>query len=149
MRHFFTTCFWSRYETIQWTVCSTNESSHKRSTPLFKKKWDFAVKYGKQARVAIRSKSQNIEITVDDDRPGIPDDELVRVFQPFYCVEVSRNRETGGIGLGLAIAISVMQVHGGQLTLSNRPGGGLRASVELPARLSWQAVQRGAWGRLM
>jgi signal transduction histidine kinase len=97
---------------------------------------DNAVKYGKQARAAIRSTPQSIEITVDDEGPGIPEDELGRVFQPFYRVEGSRSRETGGIGLGLAIALSVVQAHGGELTLSNRPGGGLRASVGLPVRLS-------------
>jgi signal transduction histidine kinase len=64
--------------------------------------------------------------------PGIPEDELARVFRPFYRVEGSRSRETGGIGLGLAIALSVVQAHGGQLTLSNRPEGGLRACVTLP-----------------
>ena len=97
---------------------------------------DNAVKYGKQARAAIRSTPRSIEITIDDEGPGIPEDELGRVFQPFYRVEGSRSRETGGIGLGLAIALSVIQAHGGELTLSNRPGGGLRASVGLPVRLS-------------
>lgn len=54
------------------------------------------------------------------------------MFRPFYRVEGSRSRETGGIGLGLAIALSVVQAHGGQLTLSNQPEGGLRACVTLP-----------------
>ena len=75
-----------------------------------------------------------IEVTIDDDGPGIPADELARVFQPFYRLEGSRSRETGGIGLGLAIALSVVQAHGGELTLANRPEGGLRASVMLPIR---------------
>lgn len=93
---------------------------------------DNAIKYGKQARAAIRSTPDAIEITIDDEGPGIPEDELARVFRPFYRVEVSRNRETGGIGLGLAIALSVAQAQGGQLTLLNRPEGGLRACVTLP-----------------
>jgi signal transduction histidine kinase len=93
---------------------------------------DNALKYGKQARAALRSAPQAIEITIDDDGPGIPEDELARVFQPFYRVEGSRNRESGGIGLGLAIALSVVQAHGGQLTLSNRPKGGLHAAITLP-----------------
>ena len=93
---------------------------------------DNAVKYGKGARAAIRSTPSAIEITVDDEGPGIPEDELARVFQPFYRLEGSRSRETGGIGLGLAIALSVVQAHGGQLKLSNRPEGGLRACVTLP-----------------
>ena len=90
-----------------------------------------AVKYGKRARAAIRSTAQVIEITIDDDGPGIPEGELARVFQPFYRVESSRSRETGGIGLGLAIVLSVVQAHGGQLVLANRSGGGLRASIVL------------------
>lgn len=93
---------------------------------------DNAVKYGIRARAAIRAASGGVEITIDDDGPGIPEDELTRVFQPFYRVEGSRGRETGGIGLGLAIALSVVQAHGGRLRLSNRPEGGLRASVILP-----------------
>lgn len=93
---------------------------------------DNAVKYGKRARAAIRSTPQAIEITIDDEGLGIPEDALVRVFQPYYRVEGSRNRETGGIGLGLAIALSVVQANGGQLTLSNRLEGGLRACVMLP-----------------
>jgi signal transduction histidine kinase len=95
---------------------------------------DNAVKYGKQARAAIVSTPRAIEVTIDDDGPGIPADELARVFQPFYRLEGSRSRETGGIGLGLAIALSVVQAHGGELTLANRPEGGLRASVMLPIR---------------
>jgi signal transduction histidine kinase len=93
---------------------------------------DNAVKYGKRARAAIRSTPQAIEITIDDEGLGIPEDALVRVFQPYYRVEGSRNRETGGIGLGLAIALSVVQANGGQLTLSNRLEGGLCACVMLP-----------------
>jgi signal transduction histidine kinase len=92
------------------------------------------VKYGKKARAAIRSTPGVIEITIDDEGPGIPEDELARVLEPFYRVESSRNRDTGGIGLGLAIAQSVVQAHGGQLTLSNRPEGGLRARVTLPCQ---------------
>lgn len=92
------------------------------------------MKYGKRVRATIGSTPQAIEITIDDDGPGIPEGELVRVFQPFYRVEGSRSCETGGIGLGLAISLSIVQAHGGQLTLSNRPEGGLRARVTLPIR---------------
>ncbi len=93
---------------------------------------DNAVKYGKRAKAAITAKAEAIEIIVDDDGPGIPEAELPRVFQPFYRVEESRNRDTGGTGLGLAIAQSIVQAHGGELTLANRPGGGLRACIKLP-----------------
>jgi signal transduction histidine kinase len=120
-------------EQAQPIVCECQPAALKRALSNL---LDNAVKYGKQARAAIRSTPQSIKITIDDEGPGIPEDELVRVFQPFYRVEGSRSRETGGIGLGLAIALSVIQAHGGELTLSNRPGGGLRASVGLPVRLS-------------
>jgi signal transduction histidine kinase len=93
---------------------------------------DNAVKYGKKARIAIAAAPEAIAITIDDEGPGIPEHKLARVFEPFYRVEDSRGRETGGVGLGLAIALSIVQAHGGSLTLSNRPSGGLRAKVTLP-----------------
>jgi signal transduction histidine kinase len=71
-------------------------------------------------------------ITVDDRGPGIPADRLQEVFEPFVRLEASRNRDTGGVGLGLSIARSVVRAHGGELTLANRPQGGLRAVVTLP-----------------
>ena len=95
---------------------------------------DNAVKYGKKANVAIKPKPKAIEITIDDEGPGIAEQELSRVFEPFYRLEESRSPETGGVGLGLAIAYSIVQAHGGELVLSNRPAGGLRASVVLPRR---------------
>jgi signal transduction histidine kinase len=76
--------------------------------------------------------SGSVEIDIDDDGPGIPEAELARVLEPFYRLEESRSRETGGVGLGLAIAHSIIQAHGGRLTLTNRPAGGLRASIVLP-----------------
>jgi signal transduction histidine kinase len=93
---------------------------------------DNAVTYGKAAHVAIEPTPRAIAITVDDEGPGIPEQELARVFQPFYRVEGSRSRETGGVGLGLAIALSIVEAHGGELTLANRPEGGLRARITLP-----------------
>ncbi|MEX2035542.1 MAG: ATP-binding protein, partial [Xanthobacteraceae bacterium] len=93
---------------------------------------DNAVKYGKTANAAINATSMGVEITIDDEGPGISETELKRVLEPFYRVEESRSRETGGVGLGLAIALSVVQTHGGELILSNRPAGGLRALVRLP-----------------
>ncbi len=93
---------------------------------------DNAIKYGKTAHLAINATAKTIEITIDDDGPGIPDQELSRVFEPFYRVEGSRSRETGGVGLGLAIAQSIVQSHGGELILRNRTAGGLRASITLP-----------------
>ena len=93
---------------------------------------DNAVKYGKRARASIATTATAIEVTIDDEGPGIPEAELPLVFQPFYRVEDSRSRDTGGTGLGLAIAQSVVQAHGGELTLANRPDGGLHASINLP-----------------
>ena len=95
---------------------------------------DNAVKYGNSATVEIRGYSKAIEISIDDDGPGIPQQELSRVFEPFYRLEESRSRQTGGVGLGLAIAQTIVQAQGGTLTLSNRPTGGLRASIALPHR---------------
>jgi signal transduction histidine kinase len=93
---------------------------------------DNAVKYGKKATVAIKLTPKSIGITIDDEGPGIAEQELSRVFEPFYRVEESRSPETGGVGLGLAIALSTVQAHGGEIILSNRPAGGLRSSVVLP-----------------
>ena len=91
-----------------------------------------AVAYGAGARVALANLDTIYEITVDDDGPGIPEAELDRVFEPFLRLETSRSRETGGAGLGLAIARSIFRGHGGDITLENRPGGGLRATIQLP-----------------
>jgi len=91
-----------------------------------------AVKYGGSARVSLAADAGMVRICVDDKGPGIPEDELAKVLQPFYRVEVSRNRETGGIGLGLAIASAIAEAHGGTLVLSNRTGRGLRAQLVLP-----------------
>ncbi len=93
---------------------------------------DNAVKYGKAAHAAIAATPRTVEVSIDDEGPGIPEQELTRVFQPFYRLEDSRSRETGGVGLGLAIALSIVEAHGGELTLANRPEGGLRAHIALP-----------------
>ena len=93
---------------------------------------DNAVKYGTAAHVSITATARTIEIAIDDKGPGIPEDELTRVLQPFYRIEQSRNPETGGIGLGLAITLAIVEAHGGELRLVNREEGGLRAFVVLP-----------------
>jgi signal transduction histidine kinase len=93
---------------------------------------DNAVKYGEHARVGLSIGADNIAVAVDDDGPGLPEEELERVFRPFYRVEQSRSRDTGGVGLGLAVARTVFRAHGGDVSLANRPPGGLRATVTLP-----------------
>ena len=76
----------------------------------------------------------DLVIRVRDRGPGIPEEELERVFEPFYRLESSRNRDSGGTGLGLSIARDVAQAHGGSLQLANAPGGGLEATLRLPRR---------------
>lgn len=96
---------------------------------------DNAIKYGQRARLTLQATPQMVEIVIDDDGPGIPEAELARVFQPFYRVEGSRSRETGGVGLGLAIAQAIVDAQGGSLTLRNREPKGLRATLSLPRAL--------------
>ena len=91
-----------------------------------------AVKYGACAKVTLGNQGDHAEIVIDDDGPGIADTEKEAVFRPFYRLDVSRNRETGGVGLGLTVARSIIQSHSGELTLSNRESGGLRVIVGLP-----------------
>ncbi|KQY95087.1 histidine kinase [Caulobacter sp. Root1455] len=90
------------------------------------------LKYGGAVQGRVRAEGHLAVIEIDDNGPGIAPAELDRVFEPFFRSEPSRNRETGGIGLGLAVVRSVARAHGGDVTLHNRPEGGLRARVELP-----------------
>jgi signal transduction histidine kinase len=93
-----------------------------------------AVNYGGSARMRLTLPANGtLVIEVEDDGPGIAPQELDRVFEPFHRGEPSRNRETGGVGLGLPIARNIFRAHGGDVTLANRPTGGLRATVTLPA----------------
>ncbi len=92
-----------------------------------------ALKYGGAARARVYPEDGMAIVEIDDDGPGVPPTELERVFEPFYRGEPSRNRETGGIGLGLAVVRSLARAHGGDVTLHNRQGGGLRACIRLPA----------------
>ena len=92
---------------------------------------DNAVKYGGAARVSIAAQDGGIAVMIDDDGPGIPEDRIEAMFEPFARMEESRSRETGGTGLGLALAKAIVVEHGGRLTLANRPSGGLRATMWL------------------
>lgn len=91
-----------------------------------------AINYGGYARVELAVSNQEVLIRVSDGGPGIAVDQLEQVFQPFFRLEVSRNRDTGGIGLGLSIARSVIRSHGGDLVLENRTEKGLLAQIQLP-----------------
>lgn len=93
---------------------------------------DNAVKYGGRADVEMMQGPDGVCITVDDAGPGMPDAELEKVFEPFYRIEGSRSRDTGGTGLGLAIVRQIALSHDGEVMLSNRDGGGLRATLRLP-----------------
>lgn len=90
-----------------------------------------AVRYGGQALVTVLATPTTIDVVVADKGPSIPDDQLEQVFAPFYRLEGSRSRETGGVGLGLSIARAIIRHHGGDIQLSqNQPG--LRATIMLP-----------------
>ena len=91
-----------------------------------------AAAYGGRATARIERDGEEIRVVVEDEGPGIPEDDLERVFEPFVRLEASRSRDTGGSGLGLAIVRSIVRGHGGDVRLENRAEGGLRATVALP-----------------
>jgi signal transduction histidine kinase len=91
-----------------------------------------AVKYGDRAHVELVRDTGEVRIDVKDDGPGMPQDRMADMMEPFARMEESRSRDTGGAGLGLALVRAIMMEHGGELRLSNRPEGGLCASLVLP-----------------
>ena len=93
---------------------------------------DNAVKYGQQASVTVERLAGAARIRIRDTGPGIAQTELVRVFEPFYRIESSRSRESGGTGLGLTIARNIAEQHGGTIALANHPAGGLEVTLMLP-----------------
>lgn len=100
-----------------------------------------AVAYGGGALVRLDAGRDQVTVTVEDNGPGIPEQELERVFEPFHRLEASRSRSTGGVGLGLTIARQAVAEQGGALTLANKPGGGLRAVIRLP-RGDWDPCSK-------
>ncbi|MFL9949594.1 HAMP domain-containing sensor histidine kinase [Paraburkholderia agricolaris] len=93
---------------------------------------DNALKYGYCAQLELNCSMAEIIVEVSDEGPGIPPHALNQVFTPFFRLEQSRNRATGGMGLGLTSARAVIQAHGGDITLRNRQGGGLVARITMP-----------------
>ena len=91
-----------------------------------------AFKYAKTIAVNLESVGNKVEVTIDDDGPGIPADKREDVFKAFYRLEESRNKETGGVGLGLSIAKDVITSHGGNIELQDSPMGGLRVLISIP-----------------
>ena len=101
---------------------------------LFSNLVDNALKYGGHARVRARADADGIRVLVRDSGPGIPEAEMDSVFDPFVRLETSRSRDTGGAGLGLAIARTLAEKDGASLRLRNHPDGGLEATVHWPAK---------------
>jgi signal transduction histidine kinase len=93
---------------------------------------DNAIAYGGGATLRVEDDREAVRLVVEDQGPGIPPERLAEVLEPFRRLETSRNRESGGAGLGLAIAQAVAAAHGGRLELANRDGGGLSAVLILP-----------------
>jgi signal transduction histidine kinase len=93
---------------------------------------DNAVKYGREARLRLQLEYPAILLTVDDSGPGIPADLRQAMLEPFNRLETSRNRTTGGAGLGLAVARSLVEAHDGTIGLTDAPGGGARVRIGLP-----------------
>lgn len=90
-----------------------------------------AVKYGDRADVSIVDVPGRVEIVITDDGPGIPDDQMFSVFKPFYRVDISRRRETGGVGLGLTVAERIISSHNGSIALANLTPRGLRVTIHI------------------
>jgi signal transduction histidine kinase len=96
---------------------------------------DNAIKYGQQAWVSCIVEEDCIRIVVEDRGPGVAESELLNILKPFYRLDSSRNRDSGGIGLGLAITQNIVQLHGGTVSISNLSGSpvtGLRVEIALP-----------------
>ncbi len=93
-----------------------------------------AIRYGKRAIVTVEDLGSEVVIRVRDAGPGIPPNELEKVFEPYYRLETARSQDGGGTGLGLSIARNIAELHGGTLILQNHPAGGLEAILNIPSR---------------
>ncbi|MGE5626453.1 MAG: ATP-binding protein [Bacillota bacterium] len=93
-----------------------------------------AVRYGKRAILEVQDLGTAVVVRVRDAGPGIPPEELEKVFEPYYRLDTARSQSGGGTGLGLSIARNIAELHGGTLVLQNHPAGGLEAILTLPVR---------------
>lgn len=91
-----------------------------------------AARHGDNISIVGQRNGSILEFIIDDDGPGIPEDMREEVFRPFFRLDQSRNVDTGGTGLGLSIARDIVRSHGGEITLTDSPAGGLRATVRVP-----------------
>ncbi|OSQ37985.1 histidine kinase [Thalassospira mesophila] len=99
-----------------------------------------ALKYGHRAYVSLDATADDVIVVIHDEGPGIPEDEQDKVFLPFYRVEGSRARSTGGSGLGLSIVKTVIDAHEGHIALNNMPRRGLQVIIRLPRKVQMQAL---------
>ena len=93
---------------------------------------DNALKYGKSVHVSLQRDERMVQVMIDDDGPGIPEARREEAFRPFHRLDEGRNLQSGGVGLGLAIARDIARAHGGDVVLDTSVLGGLRAVVRLP-----------------
>ncbi len=91
-----------------------------------------AARFARHVRIEARKNAESLTVSVDDDGPGIPEEEWEQVFRPFYRLDDSRNQDSGSTGLGLAIARDIARLHGGDITLGNSEMGGLRVELRIP-----------------
>ena len=91
-----------------------------------------ASRFGTRAAINLGIRNKFLEITIDDNGPGIPEESRQDVFKAFYRLEASRNMQTGGVGLGLAIAKDTVIAHGGEISLDDSPLGGLKVRLKFP-----------------
>ncbi len=117
--------------TVQGNTCAPYPARPLALKRLLANLIENAVKYGTRAHVTVVDDTAQLKITIADQGPGIPADQLERVFEPFYRLETSRSRDTGGVGLGLSVARDIARAHGGELILRNRAGGGLESVLTL------------------
>ncbi len=93
---------------------------------------DNGLSYGKKIGITSKKTIKDVIIFVDDDGPGIPEQEYQNVMKPFYRIDKSRGLNKSGVGLGLSIANDIIRSHGGNISLAKGPLGGLRVKVSLP-----------------